>query len=232
MYKEKYVKYKSKYLDLKSQLDSYPNIIQDGGVEKLEAAEKAEKEKAKEEALAAAGKALEEYMEARKQLAQHRELMAEREAAARRAAEKEAAEKRALYDTILKKHAEKVRAEKRVAAVRAAAMAPARAAAAAADSVMATAARAKAAVERATAARPRVVAVERAAEEAAEEAALAEMTVVFDDGTNNAWGETEAQLLADMSEEDALEHVKNEGRPPLSTPEQRAKARKELDSYL
>ena len=30
MYKEKYVKYKSKYLDLKSQLDSYPNIIQDG----------------------------------------------------------------------------------------------------------------------------------------------------------------------------------------------------------
>ena len=31
MYKEKYVKYKFKYLALKSQLDSYPNIIQDGG---------------------------------------------------------------------------------------------------------------------------------------------------------------------------------------------------------
>ena len=31
MYKEKYLKYKSKYLDLKNQLDSYPNIIQDGG---------------------------------------------------------------------------------------------------------------------------------------------------------------------------------------------------------
>jgi hypothetical protein len=31
MYKEKYFKYKTKYLDLKSQLDDAPNIIQNGG---------------------------------------------------------------------------------------------------------------------------------------------------------------------------------------------------------
>jgi hypothetical protein len=31
MYKEKYIKYKTKYLELKSQLDSGPNIIQEGG---------------------------------------------------------------------------------------------------------------------------------------------------------------------------------------------------------
>ena len=31
MYKEKYIKYKTKYLELKNQLDSGPNIIQEGG---------------------------------------------------------------------------------------------------------------------------------------------------------------------------------------------------------
>jgi hypothetical protein len=31
MYKEKYLKYKTKYLDLKSQIGSHPNIIQEGG---------------------------------------------------------------------------------------------------------------------------------------------------------------------------------------------------------
>ena len=31
MYKEKYLKYKTKYLELKSQLDGSPNTIQDGG---------------------------------------------------------------------------------------------------------------------------------------------------------------------------------------------------------
>jgi hypothetical protein len=31
MYKEKYLKYKTKYLELKNQIGSYPNIIQDGG---------------------------------------------------------------------------------------------------------------------------------------------------------------------------------------------------------
>jgi hypothetical protein len=32
MYKEKYIKYKTKYLELKNQLDSGPNIIQEGVV--------------------------------------------------------------------------------------------------------------------------------------------------------------------------------------------------------
>jgi hypothetical protein len=33
MYKEKYLKYKTKYLELKNQLGGGPNIIQEGGVE-------------------------------------------------------------------------------------------------------------------------------------------------------------------------------------------------------
>jgi hypothetical protein len=115
MYKEKYIKYKTKYLELKSQLDSGPNIIQEGGnpfsflwsFDKEAAGKKAVDEKAKT-VKEAADKAAADKVAAEKAAAV--KAAADKAAADKAAADKAAADKVAADKVV----ADKVAADKAV----------------------------------------------------------------------------------------------------------------------